>query len=275
MAVININNVDHVESRMPLEPLMNKETKKLLFDGIPFVKLVRVNVVFTKHEKGEYKDLEVPELQIEFINHKVLPDDPDRFALLREKCIHTCSTIEGSEDVKPMDKKLVNDLTIAMWQRIKHIHDAFSFSPSWVDFATMTKEEVATYLNLTDEGTPEERVEMFTKFFTYVSDKFNGVREGGNVDPIFKAGNAYHIMRLKVVAEYKKGTYYSIPTYVKQGFIEKARMVDNKWKSPITVYKLPTDNFTLTEGKPKSSILGSLTTTTDASTESLLQDMGI
>jgi hypothetical protein len=54
---IKLDNTLNVESRLPIEPLIDKQTKAEIHDGIPFVKLVRVEVVKTVHEKGEYKGL--------------------------------------------------------------------------------------------------------------------------------------------------------------------------------------------------------------------------
>lgn len=272
---IQLNNTESVESRLPIEPLMDKTTKKLYHDGIPFVKLIRVSVATVKHEKGEYANLEVPELQFEFINHKLASDEPDRFLLQREKAIHSMTANGGSEDMTPMDQDTIEKLTQSMWQRIKHIHDSFRMSPNWKDFALMTKEEVAEYMVLRHDGTPEERVEMFTKFFTFIADHFNNTSAGEDAEPIFKNGSTYHIMRLKVVADFKTGNRYGLPTFVKQGFIEPARKKDNKFVSPVTVYKQPTDKFELTEGKSKSSVVSGIANAGAAAADSLLDSMGI
>jgi len=276
---IKLDNTLKVESRLPIEPLMNKETKALIHDGIPFVKISSVSVVTTKHEKGEYKGLDVPELHIEVINHKLKEDDPDRYLLIKEKTIHSKTLMQGSEtEYTFLEAKLVNDLTEQMYARVKHIYDAFYFAPSYVDFAKLTKKQVAEYFNLPDVEdalSAEERVERFTKFYNFIADAFNGKLAGEDGTPIYKDGNSFHVMRLKVVAEYKEGNYFTIPTYVGQGFIEKAIKKDNKWQSPIKVYKKPKDRFVLTEGKPKSAVLKDLEGASSADTESLLKDMDI
>jgi hypothetical protein len=121
--------------------------------------------------------------------------------------------MEGSEtEYTNIDSKTVDDLTQAMYARIKHIHDAYAFSPNYVSFAKMTKKEVNEYFNLPsvdDNMSPEERVEAFTKFFEFVAGSFNGARSGDKGEPIYKDGNSFFVMRLKVVAEYKYGKSYS------------------------------------------------------------------
>lgn len=275
---IKLDNTLNVESRLPIEPLINKTTKAEIHDGIPFVKLVRVEVIKTVHEKGEYAGLEVPELQLEFINHKLNADEEDRFLLLREKTVHSKTLMSGSEtEYVALEPKLVDDLTQSMYSRIKHIHDAYSFSPNFVSFAKMTKKEVTEYFNLPsveDNMSPEERIEAFTKFFEFIAGSFNGKRSGEKGEPIFKDGNSFYVMRLKVVAEYKKGNYFTVPTYVGQGFIEKAINKDGKWQSPRRVSKRPNDKFELTPTKSKSAILKELENA-NQDTESLLNDMDI
>jgi len=272
---IKLDNRAIVESRLPIEPLIDKETKKLIHDGIPFVQLVRVEVVTTKHEKGEYKDLEVPELQFEFHNYKLTSDEPDRVLVHKEKAVHSKSSVNGTEDTIPIDIKTVDGLTTQQFNRIKHIYDAFRNSTSYVDFAKMTKADVDKYFTFPDGGTPEERISKFTQYYNYIADRFNGITANkDNPVPVYKNDNVYIVMRLKVVSEYKTGSYFVLPTYVKQGFIEIARKKDNMWLSPVTVYKQPTDVFTLVEGKSKSSILNELGDT-PAATDSLLNSLGI
>lgn len=276
---IKLDTTLTVESRLPIEPLINKETKKLIHDGIPFVKIKDVSVQTTKHERGEYAGLEVPELQIEVINHKLKADEPDRFLLIRHKTIHSKKLMQGSEtEFEFIDGKMVNDLTEQMYMRVKHIYDAFSFSPSYVNFAKLTKAQVNEFFNLPDTEdalSPEERVNAFSKFYGFIADAFNGKLAGEDGTPVYKDGNSYHVMRLKVVAEYSRGNYFTIPTYVGQGFIEKAIIKDSKWQSPIKVYKKPKDRFELSEATDKSSVLKELSKEADEDTAALLKEMDI
>lgn len=201
----------------------NKEvTNKLKFKPIPeFNNLclghledvrVEVNEVPKVNDKGqestwEYAGLNIPQLVFEFKNDPYKEEKVvERFYFHRERIIGSL-TKNGDQ----IDSKILESLYGSMWDRIKHIHDAYSSMPNYKPFEDDIPE--------IDETAPSEtRVQQFTKFFNFVAAAFNKGKD--DKTPIYKKNGANITMNMKLVAEYKEGKYLAFPTFVGEGFIE-------------------------------------------------------
>jgi hypothetical protein len=155
----------------------------------------------------EYAGLELPNLKFTFKNH-IRPEDKDkaeRFFIHVEKPI-----VSKTNKGETMTEKTILDLYEQMWDRIKHIHDAYSTSPNYVPFGDLGE--------LNEKAAPDVRIKQLTKFFTVVAAAFND----GKAGKIFQdeKGNGI-ITWMKLVADYSSAKFLVFPTWPGEGFIEK------------------------------------------------------
>ena len=113
-------------------------------------------------------------------------------------------------DGSPIEDTTLGALYESMWDRIKHIHDAFSAAPNY--------KAIESLPSINEHGEAAKRVEQFTKFFQAIADAFN---EGKGGKPIFVDAEGKTLpLWMKLIAEYKEGKWLQFPTFVGEGFIE-------------------------------------------------------
>lgn len=209
---------------------VNKEvTRSLKFKPIPkynnlcvgkLVEVrVEVNEIATENDDGtpkdwEYAGCEVPNLVFRFENHKIkgVTDEYDRVYEHRESVIGS-----RTKDGVDMDPSKVVNFYEAMWDRLKHIHEAFQKVANYRDIKSIP--------DIDETLAPAERAKAFRKFFDAIAKYFN---EGTDKKPIFcTAKGEYYPMVMKLVATYESGfRALGFNTFVGEGFIEPLRLQD-------------------------------------------------
>ncbi len=204
----------------------NKEvTNKLKFKpdinlgNLCLGKIVSVEVVKTEvakiDEKGkerawEYAGLElpVPSLSITFkqVHTADSKDKADRFYTFRENIIGSTKT-----NGEPIEGDILESLYQSMWDRIKHIHDAFANTPNYKAFTSLPE--------INERGKAIDRLKQFTAFFETIAEGFT---KGKNDKPVYELTDGTSIkVWMKLIAEYKEGKYLTFPKFVGEGFIER------------------------------------------------------
>ena len=198
-----------VTNKLKFKP--NPELNNLTLAIIESVEVVK-NEVPKVNDKGqeatwEYAGHTLPTLTIRFKQHhrKNDIDKAERFLTYRENII---GAVKSNGDA--IDDSVLVALYEAMWDRIKHIHDAFAGTANYKEFSDLPE--------INERGKVEDRVKQFTAFFEAVARGFN---EGKNSAPVYQVEGKPIIVWLKVVSEYREGKYLTIPTFVGEGFIEK------------------------------------------------------
>ena len=177
--------------------------------------LKEVKVVENKVEKvddngvekaWEYAGYTVPYLQFTFVQAK--KDKSERDRILRH--VENVLTFVNKDGQK-VDNNALQNLFIGMNDRIVHLHEAFKNDVNYKALPDLEFEEA---------GTAKERLSSFKKLFTAIADAFN---KGKNDKPIFIDGKGEpSLVYLKIVPDYRTKAFYTIPTYVGKGFIERA-----------------------------------------------------
>lgn len=206
---MKFNAKKEVTNRLKFKPI--KEFDDLCLGHLEDVR-VEINEVKKVNDKGqestwEYAGNMIPQLVFEFKNDAFKDEKVvDRYYLHRERIIGAVHS-----DGSPIADTKLEGMYGSMWDRIKHIHDAYSGSPNYKPFDDEVPE-------INEKATVEERVKQFTKFFKFVADAFNKGADGQT--PIYKSAGKPIVMNMKLVAEYKEGKYLAFPTFVGEGFIE-------------------------------------------------------
>jgi hypothetical protein len=204
--------------------------------GLCLGNLLSVEVTRSDAEKntsdGEYGHMSIPQLVFRFKQVKDNAADPDRFHVHRERVINSM-TSEG----ETVAQETLDSLYQSMWFRIKHMYDRM------IDKPIDQKKLDAVIVD--EHAKPAERIEQFFKFFTFVADLFN---KGDGGKPIFKKEETFV---LKLVADYTTRKYYTFPTFVGQGFIERAKFktVGDKKVLNTTLEIKPNESIELGAGK--------------------------
>lgn len=230
---LNVNST----SRLGLEPIKTVDGKGYLYNGCIPASIIDVSVISQKHEKGEFKDLEVPVLAIEFTNYKLKADDPDRFLTLQIKPI-------GSKKLQPntTDQYVDREATDIIadnnetWKLIKHLLESLSQSPNYRRIVDIPKDHLMKYFDLPDLGKAEDRLEKYKLFFTYIAEFING---DGNVKKsmiVDASGQPLHIW-VKLLPNYDKdpkrnAKYYAVPRFIGSGVFEPLK-IDATTKFPV------------------------------------------
>lgn len=176
--------------------------------------LVSVKVVEKKVEKKkddgsdnlwEYAGFTVPHLQFTFIQAK--KDKNERNRVLNH--VENVITFKSNEGVA-IDMSVIESLFEQMNDRVVHIHDAFKDEGNYAPMPDFEFSQGATI---------KERLEAFKVLFENIAQAFN---VGLNDKPLYidKDGKPVPLY-IKILPEYKRGTYYTLPTYVNKGFIER------------------------------------------------------
>ena len=199
-----------VTNRLKFKP--NPEIDNLCLGYLDSVE-VTMHEVAKINDKGqestwEYAGHTIPRLVLTFRNF-VRKDDLDKS---ERYYVHTESII-GAVKIsgEKIDKSVLESIYQSMWDRIKHIHDAYVNDPNYKPFSSLP--EIDEY------GKTADRVEQFTKFFNTIANMFN---KGNNDLPVYKgANNGILPCYMKLVAEYKQRKWLEFPTFVGEGFIER------------------------------------------------------
>jgi len=241
---IKIDVNSDVTSRLGLEPIKDA-TGGYLYGGLVPVVFEGCHLTTQTPEKGQFEGLEVKVLNFEFTNYKLNSSDPDRFLTQQEKVIG--SVKKDGEGYAPMEDKVVTDLVKNMWGRVKHILDATKGLPNYRNIAEDKKFLKLIELPLTQDA--PTLVEAYNAFFTFICDFVNG--DGTNTKPIYlnKDGKPFTAW-LKILPEYNNGKWYTVPTYVGTGFIERASFSKEGVILPASIIKVkPSETLELSGAK--------------------------
>ena len=183
----------------------------------------------------EYAGHTLPSLKFVFKNHlrKEDKDRAERFFTYVESVI-----ISKKNDGTPMDTKVLTNLYEQMWDRLKHIHDAYSNEENYKPFGELPE--------IDETADVDVRVTQFTKFFKTVADAFNKGK-GGKAIFTDKEGNGLPVA-IKLLANYPSGKWLTIPNFVGEGFIE--RFIPGR---PLTIEVKPGESVALKGGKVSDS----------------------
>jgi hypothetical protein len=157
-----------------------------------------------------------PRLVFEFVQKKDQYNNKDRFYIHAEMPI---SNLKSNGEIR--DKVTFEKDYIALWGRIKHLHDMFATVPNFRGFTTAPSFDV--------EASREVRVAEFEKFFNDVADLFNKGTDGNPIYLPFTPEGTEKCLTLKLVAN-TIGDRISLgfPKYVGQGFVERTSINNGK-----------------------------------------------
>lgn len=179
----------------------------------------------------EFAGHTVPSLRFTFKNF-LREDDKDR----AERWFNFVESviIYKKNDGTPMKQKDLESIYEQMWDRIKHIHDAYKNDVNYKPFGELPE--------IDEKADVEARIIQFTKFFKAIAEAFN---KGKNDKPIFVDQDDNSLpVALKLVPEYQTGKWLTFPTYVGEGFIERYHK-----GVPLTIELKPGETVTLKGGK--------------------------
>lgn len=228
-----------VTSRLKFKPIA--QFKNLCLGYLQSVTVTTSEEVADGSKGYEYGGLKIPMLTMEFIEWKENPQDEDRYYTPRWTPI-----VSKANTGLPIEKKTLDNLYQSMWFQLKHIVDAYGGKMDKVP-------------EIDENAAPEERIKQFTAFFSYIATYFNTGLAG---KPIFKsADNASYLMAMKLIADYQTGKFLAFPTFVGEGFIERAIMVqDNTTKKVVlktTLEIKPQESVELRVKSTSTSVPGS------------------
>ena len=228
MALLDLNV--QATSRLGLEPIKNP-SGGYLFEGCVPTRVIDIKLGHQKHEKGEFKDLQVPVLQIEFENLKLNASDPDRFLTHSFKVVGSKQLTKGTTDVyedRPQ-ADILSDTT-DLWKGIKHFLENLIGSPNYRNIVNIPKEDVIKYLDLPTTGSPADRLKVYENFFNYIVSFINGDGTTKKSQILDAEGKGLPLW-VKVLPNYDKdpkrnAKYYSISRFINQGVFETMKMSD-------------------------------------------------
>lgn len=161
----------------------------------------------------EFKGLTVPRIAFHFVNKKFDTNEPDRFFSYSELPVAIVKK-DGSAS------KYVTNLT-ELWNRLKHIHNAFIGLPN---YRPINPGDIPEF---TDDITsdPKVRIEEFKKFFKFMHDSFVGDPTKGE-KPMWLDVNGISIdLTMKLIAtDGERSQYLTFPKFVGTGFIQPFRL---------------------------------------------------
>ena len=183
--------------------------------------------------KWEFAGMKVPRLIFVFRNIPKTESDPDRFHFYSESVV-----TQTKNDGSPVSSKRVESMYGSMFDRLIHIYNAFENAPNFKPLDVESE--------IDESADAETRVKQTTKLFKDLANCFNKGKD--EKTPIYKDGDTYIKILLKLVADFKTGSRLEIPNFVGEGFIE---MYDPK-KSP-TIEIKPNETVELTSKKQSPS----------------------
>lgn len=206
---IQFNLEEAVVKDLQFEPV--PALHNLVIGGIEKVSLKEVDIPLTDEagnvNTNEYAGKKVTSIEILFVTTPN-PKTNERRKVMKviESMPYTLKK-DGSEILaEQVSKNVLN-----MFQRLKHIHDAYTGLP---DFSPITK------INDIDPfASVDKRIDSFKTFFTTFATSFN---EGKNKKPFYlnPAGTPI-AMWCKVVPDFYSKAWFGFPSFVGTGFIER------------------------------------------------------
>lgn len=258
MNTFALNLDEKATSRLGFEPIKDANGE-LMFEGTIPATITSIEKVYTKYEKGEFANLEVPALKIEFRNVKLREGDPDRFTELRIKPVGTKQKSEFDETVLgPRPEKDINNNINDEWKMIKHIlDDICKGSPNYRNILSTPKDVQTSVFALKNTGSAEEIVKSWDVFFDYIVSFINGDGEKTKSQLVDANGKALEIF-VKVLPNYdtdpkRNRKWYSIPNRVGNGVFELLKRQDKNILSPRIIKVKATENIELGGTTPNPS----------------------
>jgi hypothetical protein len=246
MNKIQIDVNADVVSRLSFEPVEE-------YDGLNLCYLTAVTYSESKSDetaKWEYKGIDnVPRLSFEFEQQLDAYNTKKRFNVKSYMPVSKLFS-DGSDRE---DSNIIGDY-IAMWNSIKHIHDAFAGNANYkaADFE----------VNFDHEGDINTRLAEFSTFFKAIEKWFNEGKDGNPIYKPFGGKEGINRLVLKLIASGTKSNYLEVPKYVGKGFVEKAVISNGKIDTGI--------KFTTNE----TYILGNSNITSSASNNPIQSEIG-
>lgn len=192
-----------------VKPIIATDEQPIPMVVLESVELREVEISDMKDNKPstyEYAGKTIPNVVFTF--KQLQPDGaPTRMLFVRESPVASVSN-DGTP-VTDLDK-----LILQMWNRMLHIYQACRSLPHYQDMGLVP--------DLKIDGSIDENLESYRKFFKFIVDKFNnGKKIGEKIAPVFfnehgKPAPAY----LKLVADFNSKKYLNIPMFVGTGFFE-------------------------------------------------------
>ncbi|MCK9429969.1 MAG: hypothetical protein M0R17_08185 [Candidatus Omnitrophica bacterium] len=237
-------------SRLGLEPIKNP-AGGYMFEGCVPTRVIDFHTGTQKHEKGEFKEMDVPVLQIEFENFKLNLNDPDRFYTHTFKIVGTKQLVKGSSDMYEDRPKVdVEADILTLWKSIKHFLENLIGSPNYRNIVNVPKQDQIKYFDLPAEGSPKERIDAFKSFFDYLVAFVNG--DGKDIkSQIVDATGKGLPMWIKMLPNYDKDSkrnakYYAISRFINQGVFEPMKVdKDLPVGGPKIIRVKPTESLAL------------------------------
>lgn len=236
-------------TRLGLEPIKNP-SGGYLFEGCVPTIVTDFHVSNQKHDKGEFKDLEVPVLQVEFENLKLKEGEPDRYYTHSYKLIGTKQITKGTTDQyeNRAEADVLSDAN-DLWKGIKHFLENLTGSPNYRNITSIPKEDVLKYFDLPGIAAPADRIKAYTAFFSYLVKFVNG--DGDKTKSQLLNTEAKPItMWVKMLPNYdrdpKRGNkYYAVSRFINQGVFEPLRLDKGLPVSPKKIKVKPTESLAL------------------------------
>lgn len=215
-------------SRLGLEPIKNP-TGGYLYNGCIPTRITDFHLSYQEHTKGEFKDLKVPILQVEFENFKFNATDVDRFLTHSFKVVGTKQLVAGITDQYENRKEvdIVED-TNNLWKSVKHFLESLNLSPNYRNIVNIPKADIPKYLDLPGLDTPENRIKAYENFFNYITSFVIG--DGKDIkSQILDAEGKGLPMWVKLLPNYDRDSkrnakYYSISRFINQGVFEPMKV---------------------------------------------------
>lgn len=249
MPLLDLNQ--QTVSRLGLEPIKGTDGKYLYNGCIP-TRVIDFKLNYQEHTKGEFKDLKVPVLQVEFENFKLTPNDPDRFYTHSFKVVGTKQLVAGSQDQYENRKEVDIDTdTVDLWKGIKHFLENLTESPNYRNITNIPKADIIKYFDLPGLMAPADRIKKYEDFFNYLIAFVLGDEKDIKSQLLDKEGKSLP-MWIKMLPNYdkdlkRKAKYYAISRFISQGVFE-AMKTDKGLPlgSPKIIRVKPTESLELT-----------------------------
>jgi hypothetical protein len=236
-------------SRLGLEPIKNP-AGGYFFEGCVPAVVSDIHIAYqNKHEKGEFKDFEVPVLQVEFENLKLKAGDTERYYTHSYKLVGTKQLVKGTTDQyeNRSEADILAD-TNDLWKTIKHFLENLTGSPNYKAVTSIPKEDVIKYFDLPGIASPTDRIKAYEDFFGYLVKFVNGVDK--TKSQIVDAEAKPLPMWIKMLPNYDKdprraNKYYAISRFIGQGIFESLKLDKGVPISPKKIKVKPSESLAL------------------------------
>jgi hypothetical protein len=252
MALLDLNA--QTTSRLGLEPIKDAQGKYLYNGCIPAV-ITNIHVNTQKHTKGEFANMDVPVLQVEFENLKLTSDEVDRFYTHSFKVVGSkqlvANTTDQYEDRKELD--ILNDTT-DLWKGIKHLLESLSGSPNYRNIINISKTDFTKYFDLPGLGAAADRLTAYQLFFDYIVAFVKGDDKDIKSQIVGADGKPLPIW-IKMLPNYDKdpkrnAKYYAISRFINQGVFEPLVLNKGVVVPPKVIRVKPSESLELIKTAP-------------------------